>query len=230
MGTFKDFVMLATIFLAAAISGCANLNPAQEAGIVTGYGARAPTNEVQQIYYLGVFDPREQIPPTIYRIRVHGQASAISGMQFASGWVPAAFADSLGGQISFDENGRVSFGENDGYDASLIEGRTLMAFGPEGVRKAPKDHRLVIVMGQDPQAYFSAIDETFGTLARVRDSKEGSALTAKLLATMRMTERQSDELGAILENKPVPPKPPEIPPAPQPETIETAGENTGTTS
>lgn len=47
-------------------------------------GARTPANEIEQIYYLGVFDPQEQLEPMVYRVRVHGQASPISGMKFGS--------------------------------------------------------------------------------------------------------------------------------------------------
>src|SRR3990170_1976263 len=62
-------------------------------------GARSPTHEIEQIYYLGVFDPREQLPEAIYRVTVKGQASFISFTRFASGWVPAAVIDSLGGKV-----------------------------------------------------------------------------------------------------------------------------------
>ena len=47
-------------------------------GGVTLAGARTPSQDLEQIYYLGVFDPEEQLPPTFYRLTVRGQASAMS--------------------------------------------------------------------------------------------------------------------------------------------------------
>ena len=37
----------------------------------------------------------EQVPPSVYRVRVKGQASFLSATKFASGWVPADLVDSL---------------------------------------------------------------------------------------------------------------------------------------
>ena len=62
-------------------------------GSTVGFG-RTPSNDLEQVYYLGVFDPKEQIPSTIYRVIVRGQASAISQMDFGSGWVPAEMLES----------------------------------------------------------------------------------------------------------------------------------------
>src|SRR5947208_52474 len=88
-------------------SGCAT--PYQNAALgvagATVAGAYSPGHEIEQIYYLGVFDPQEQIPPTIYRITVHGQASVISGTEYASGWVPAQLIDSLNSRINTDAGG-----------------------------------------------------------------------------------------------------------------------------
>ena len=191
------FVSIIVFTLSCVASGCANLNVAQEAGIVTAMGARSPTNEIQQIYYLGVFDPREQVPPTIYRVRVSGQASQISNVKFASGWVPAPIADSLSGQITFGANGGINIESDDNSSTTLLEGRTMMAFGPEGYRKAPKDHRLVIIMGQSPEDYFAAVDTTLGTIAKVRDANQHNVLTRKLLATVASLDSDQQRLDAI---------------------------------
>tara|TARA_R110002049_G_scaffold193364_6_gene362233 strand:- start:12916 stop:13542 length:627 start_codon:yes stop_codon:yes gene_type:complete len=190
--------LLGAILLAPLLAGCANLNVAQEAGVVTALGGRSPSNEIQQIYYLGVFDPREQVPPTIYRVRVVGQAATLSNTSFASGWVPASIADSLSGQIGFDTNGQAAAG-NGSIAHSILEGRSLMAFGPEGFRKAPRDHRLVIVMGANPEAYFSSVDKTLGTIGAVRDAKENNVLARRLLGALtdlRQEEAELDEIAA----------------------------------
>jgi hypothetical protein len=129
-------------------------------------GARSPTHEIQQVYYLGVFDPREQVPPSIYRLTVHGQSSFMSATKFASGWVPAAMADSLDSHIQFNEKSdKLEFSSGDNKIEKLKTGRRLVLFGPEGFREAPKDHRLVVVMGSNPEAYFQAIDEALGVMA-----------------------------------------------------------------
>lgn len=119
-------------------------------------GANSPSQEIQQIYYLGTFDPQGQLPPTIYRIRVHGQASFISFIRFASGWVPAHFIDSLSSSVNFKEQKSTSVSIDKGASetlAKLSTGRRLMQFGPEGFREAPRDHRLVIVMGCVPYRF-----------------------------------------------------------------------------
>src|SRR4051794_16313012 len=64
-------------------------------GGTTSVLGQSPAQEIQQVYYLGVFDPQEQVPPAVYRITVHGQGSAMSFVRFASGWVPAPLIDSL---------------------------------------------------------------------------------------------------------------------------------------
>src|SRR4051794_18904725 len=95
--------ILATIGLISA--GCLGHPEGTIVGVavpVTALLAVTPTNEIEQIYYLGVFDPQEQVPSTIYRIRVHGQSSALSNMRFGSGWVKAALIDSLNTSVHFD--------------------------------------------------------------------------------------------------------------------------------
>ena len=90
--------MTASLFF--ALTACAT--PAQTTGLVVGtvlgataVGAYKVGPEIQQVYYLGVYDPDQQIPTQVYRVTVHGQASFISGATFASGWVPASVIDSL---------------------------------------------------------------------------------------------------------------------------------------
>ena len=172
--------------MSAWLSGCSDLSTGEQiavtGGIVAGstlLGGQAPTHEIEQIYYLGVFDPQDQLPPSIYRVRVRGQSSFLSSTQFASGWVPASSLDSLGVGISFDE-GRVKIEKTEDDDDLFKTGRRLMMFGPEGFREAPANHRLVIVMGASPEAFFSAIDESLGVIAQVTQ-EQGSIHLDKLL-------------------------------------------------
>ena len=69
------------------LSGCNSLpqSIALGAGIATAVGAVIPGHDIEQVYYLGAFDPHEQVPPALFRVRVRGQASIISWMRFGSG-------------------------------------------------------------------------------------------------------------------------------------------------
>jgi len=158
--------------VAAALAGCSSAaaNYAGGLGAVIGLG-HTPTTSIGQTYYLGVFDPREQLPPTIYRIRVQGQASALSTTAFASGWVRADLVDSLSGQIALDKS-KVTFTEDANNRVTPEEdkgalNRRLVMFGPEGFREAPRNHRLVVVMGSNPQTFFSSVDRALGVVASV---------------------------------------------------------------
>src|ERR1700678_724775 len=104
------FFFCALFLCALFTSGCHT--PLETAGLSAGVlatgiatGAVSPTTEMEQVYYLGVFDPNEQVPSTIYRVRVHGQSSMWNSARFASGWVPAKLIDSLGSQVALDPNG-----------------------------------------------------------------------------------------------------------------------------
>ncbi len=161
--------------------------------------AHSPTNEIEQIYYLGVFDPQEQVPPTVYRVRVHGQASSISWMRFSSGWVPADVIDSLGTAIHFEEAGdAVTIDETGKNSNALPTGRKLVLFGPEGFRQAPKDHRLVILMGSSPEKFFKAIDTSLGIIPKVKAQQFNTALqqdVLKALIEIRKEQQRLDELA-----------------------------------
>lgn len=99
---------LAAGFLLLLLTGCETQFQSIALGAVgaTVLGAQAPNNEIEQIYYLGSFDPQDQLPPQVYRVRVHGQASAISGTKFASGWVQSKLIDSLGTSVSFEKGSK----------------------------------------------------------------------------------------------------------------------------
>lgn len=169
---FVGLLLVLTIF----VSGCAT--PAQTAALgiagVTALGASTPGHEIEQIYYVGVFDPMEQLPPSVYRITVRGQASILSSTKFASGWAPAPLIDSLEGNVRFAaaQDGNVEYSEVETDMAvGLGEERRFMMFGPEGFREAPRGHRLVIVMGADPSAFFDAIDGALGSISDIQRSE-----------------------------------------------------------
>lgn len=164
-----------------SVSGCADPLIGGTVGgvtLATLLGGRSPSHEIEQVYYLGVFDPDDQVPPSLYRLTVRGQASFISTLNFASGWVPASMIDSLGTRIQFKEKGtELEFKTGDpGQTATLKTGRRLVMFGPEGFREAPADHRLVIVMGSSPEKYFESVEQVLGAVAA---AKQEQSLTAQ---------------------------------------------------
>lgn len=203
--SFRIKCILACACAALLLVGCAT--PAQTAGAIAGgavgitvAGGYAPSQEIQQVYYLGVFDPEEQVPPTIYRLTVHGQASSISGMKFGSGWVPAGLIDSLNSQLSYDATDpqsslRIDAGTN--HMSQIKTGRRLIQFGPEGFREAPANHRLVVVMGSSPDKFFEAIDQTLGSLARVTNETGNAELREKLYKALIETQTEREKLLEI---------------------------------
>jgi hypothetical protein len=157
-----------------AMQGCSTplVTNSAVAAAGTALAGHLPTSNIMQTYYLGVFDPQEQVPSTIYRVRVQGQASALSATKFASGWVPANVVDSLSGRITPDGVGHDGVDadkkERDALRAHLAKSaldRRLVMFGPEGFREAPRNHRLVVVMGSNPEGFFNAVDRALGVVA-----------------------------------------------------------------
>jgi hypothetical protein len=196
---------------AAALSACAtpsvtNTTTALAGIVVAGH---TPTTQIEQVYYLGVFDPRDQLPPTIYRVRVKGQASMLSATRFASGWVRAELIDSLSGtvQLPTDPKGggaTVSGSSVERIDPSPFSQRRLVLFGPEGFREAPRDHRLVIAMGASPEKFFTAVDQALGVVARVtQNAGDGGELERALwqdLAQLRESRLRLESLSAAVRN------------------------------
>jgi hypothetical protein len=186
-------------------SGCAT--PAQTAGAIAGgivattvVGARSPGQEIEQVYYLGVFDPQEQVPPTVYRLTVHGQASAISGVKFASGWVPSIVIDSLAANLQLDPDAPgsgLSITKDKDNLAEIQTGRRMIQFGPEGFREAPRNHRLVIVMGQSPKKFFEAIDEALGSISGVQAETANFAVRQKLFQALVQAQKDQERLSDI---------------------------------
>jgi hypothetical protein len=161
--------------------------------------SQAPGQELEQVYYLGIFDPREQLPNQVYRVTVHGQASAISGMKFGSGWLPASLVDSLATQAKFEAGSDVASVATTQPDqfAHLETGRRLMLFGPEGFREAPKDYRLVIVMGASPEAFFNAIDSSLGAISAVRQAKSNTDVVRQLADARSRLQDEQDALNEL---------------------------------
>jgi hypothetical protein len=128
--------------------GCAEAGIAAGAGTGVLLAARAPAQDFEQIYYLGVLDYSQQLPMTVYRVTVRGQSSAFSNIRFASGWLQAEFVDVLGTDVNEAHN----------KEPELLNGsdRRLVLLGPEGFRTAPTNYRLVITMGSKPSAIFEA--------------------------------------------------------------------------
>ena len=171
-----------TTEIAAGVAGTA---------LVGGY---TPGQEIEQIYYLGSFDPRGQLPPEFYRVTVRGQASIISRMRFGSGWVSASVIDSLNGTLKFDDAAGAFKYTTEKDEATGLHGRNLILFGPEGFREAPDDHRLAIVMGSSPEAFFRAVDQSLGTLSRVQQERLSSGVTTAMMAEYMRLQQQKDTL------------------------------------
>jgi hypothetical protein len=190
---------------ALALQGCADVPTRNAVGALgTLVAAHVPTAQISQVYYLGVFDPRDQIPPTIYRVRVMGQSSALNtSTQFASGWVHADLLDTLSSSKDFDSTVKDLGGSKAGADAgssdkSSLTGRRLIMFGPEGFREAPKKHRLVVVMGANPAGFFGAIDNALGSVAEVtQGGTVGPDITRALFAELSRTRAEARRLDDL---------------------------------
>ncbi|MCK4846193.1 MAG: hypothetical protein KAS88_00875 [Deltaproteobacteria bacterium] len=183
---------LLLILISFTLSGC---KPWEVVGGTVLAGARTPSSEIEQVYYLGVFDPEEQLPPTVYRVRVHGQASILSNVRYGSGWVKSELVDSLGSNIKFnDDNGIEMSGEE---ISDFTTGRRLMLFGPEGFRKVPKDHRLVIVMGSDPSAFFEAVDGALGDISRMQAEQLQVNLNKELFEAFHRVRAEHERLVSL---------------------------------
>lgn len=200
---YRTIKLIVIASLLVMLNACANSgqNTALGLGVTAGL-AVSPSNEIEQIYYLGTFDPQSQLPPTIYRVRVRGQGSALSNVKFASGWLPAEVVDSLTRKVSFDETG-VSVSSAQGSEGVLDLHRRLMQFGPEGFREAPANHRLVIVMGADPSNYFNGIERALGEVSKFRSQQDNSELKAVLfpvLVRLQDAELELKSIGTRIDN------------------------------
>lgn len=189
---------LAAVLGCLFLSGCATTEGNVALGAIggTAYFGASPNNELEQVYYLGVFDEKEQLPPVFYRVRVRGQASGLSGVKFASGWVQSSLVDSLGTGLAFDKNTGLMTVVNREEGTALSAApsdRKLVLFGPEGFRKVPKDHRLVIVMGSSPEAFFTAMDQALGEVTKEAEDRRSLELDRKVFkAVITLASEQGD--------------------------------------
>ena len=191
-----------------AATGCDSLEGNVALGVVgaTVVGGQAPTHEIEQIYYLGVFDPQDQLPPQVYRVRVHGQSSFLNATKFASGWVLADVIDSLGTSVGFSkDSNQIEITKGDKDELSKLKtGRRLVMFGPEGFREAPANHRLVVVMGASPEKFFAAIDETLGIVAQAtQDASQGektAELDRKLFEALTRMKSERERLNQLIKD------------------------------
>lgn len=185
-----------------ACAGCSALSVAQRNTLI-GVGAvalagRSPSSDLEQTYYLGTFDPQDQLPPALYRLRVRGQASFLSGVEFASGWVRAELVDSLTGSKELTEaNPFMKAQGTPTADSGLVTGRRLVMFGPEGFREAPRNHRLVVVMGSSPAKFFEGIDSAMATVALARHGESGAALDKELFGTLLRLQAERERLDDV---------------------------------
>lgn len=192
-----------TVLLIISTTACNTLpqNIALGAAITTTVGAVIPGHDIEQVYYLGSFDPQEQVPPALYRVRVRGQASIISWMRFGSGWVPAELIDSLGSSVEISKaDGKIVMTKAGSDQLSKLRiGRRLMQFGPEGFREVPKEHRLVIVMGADPENFFAAMDEALGAVSQAKVDQDSGALNRMLFEAMTTVKAEKQVVESQLE-------------------------------
>ena len=189
------------------LGGCAALSVVHRnqliGGAATVVGSLTPSADIEQTYYLGSFDPRSQLPPAIYRIRVRGQSSFLNQSRFASSWVPAEVVDSLTGSLSIDnKNGKVTV-ERDAATSSSLEGagRGLVMFGPEGFREAPRGHRLVIIMGANPEFVEQAFSSALGSVAQVKFGRSGAALDSDLFGLLLTLGQEREQLKAVVAER-----------------------------
>ncbi len=193
-----------TFLIVLSLNGCAALTVVQRnqlAGVsgITALG-RSPTTELVQTYYLGVFDPQDQLPPALYRIRVKGQASALNRTEYASGWVPAQVIDSLTDGVKFSDKDpfKVDRIQGTSQDSSSFEvGRRLMLFGPEGFREAPRNHRLAIVMGSSPDVFFDSINNALGTIAQATMGKTSGNIDSLISGFILRLKTDAELYSAI---------------------------------
>lgn len=136
-------------------------------------GSTTASNRLEQIYYLGTFDPDNRVPPTFFRIRVRGQSSLLGDMKFASGWIPAAVADGLA--TDFTAPATPTAGEASSHVTRGF-GARFQQFGPEGFRIVPERSRLAIIMGSNPSSFFQMIDSFNAALAL--DANGATSITA----------------------------------------------------
>lgn len=195
-------IPFASVLVAALLmqTGCGTVTQ-QTVSALTGAGMLIPNADIRQTYYLGSFDPTSQLPPSIYRIRVSGQSSILNQTRFASGWYPAGLVDSLTGQLGMDVKSGTITPSGSTETTSNLTGRGLVMFGPEGMRDAPRNHRLVVIMGADPAQVEQAFSSALRTVASVRFGQSGAALDRDLFERLMLLGTEREQLKALLDER-----------------------------
>jgi uncharacterized membrane protein len=158
-------------------------------GGATVVGGATASQRLEQVYYLGTYDPDNRVPPTFFRVRVRGQASFLSRMSFGSGWVPSVIADTLGDNVGTNAT---DFGVTTGKSPLVRSGASFLQYGPEGFRVVPDNNRLVIVMGSDPSAFFKMVDTT---VASLKGSTQPPASSRQSAIKTRLTSVATELAG-----------------------------------
>jgi len=138
--------------------------------------ASCSSTRIQTTHYLGVFDPQQQVPEELYKVTIDGNASAVSDVKYASGWVPAAEADLLVTQVKRDDQDNITITGDASVSVSVGTRRRFFEIGPSGVSTQPEDGRFVIVMGSNPDYFFRKM----GLLTRF--GKDDSAIASSIAA------------------------------------------------
>lgn len=193
--------MVISLAVGVGMLGCSTANMAlrnRQVGGTLAALAVTPNADIEQTYYLGSFDPQDQVPPAIYRIRVRGQSSILNQTRFASSWVPAEVVDALTGSISFKDKDSlaVQAGTVD-PGKGLSVGRGMVMFGPEGFREAPRNHRLVIIMGSDPEQVEQAFSSALGTIASVKFGQSGADVDRTIFDLLLKLSEEKDSLRVL---------------------------------
>lgn len=182
------------------LTGCSTVTQ-QAVSALTVSGSLTPNADIQQTYYLGSFDPASQLPPSVYRIRVSGQSSILNQARFASGWYPAGLVDSLTGQLGMDVKTGTVTASGSTETTSNLTGRGLVMFGPEGMRDAPRNHRLVVIMGSNPEQVEQAFSSALRTVASVRFGQSGATLDRDLFERLTLLGTEREQLKALLDER-----------------------------
>jgi hypothetical protein len=198
-GAVAHVVLVAALGLTLAACDSKTGNITLGALGITALGAGSASSEIEQIYYVGIFDPQDQLDPQVYRIRVHGQASLIGFTKFASGWVPASVVDSLGSSIGYDKTTQqFKVTPTNGQSSDAIQAqRKLVMFGPEGFRESPQGHRLAIAMGSDPEAFFTAMNTSLSEVTRTFAARRNDALMKTLFEELVKVNAETRELDGL---------------------------------
>ena len=152
------------------------------------------STSVETQHYIGVFDPQQQAIQELYRVRINGTAPVYSDVKYASGWVPAEYADLLTRRIRHDQSGSIEI-TGSGNVSPVRATRQFFEVGPLGIASEPENDRFVIVMGSNPDYFFKKIallasnsDEEYSSSAEVLKRLSAD----RLLVRKQLSELETD--------------------------------------